>query len=251
MLNIDGVVFGNARTNLAGLDLNRVWSDPSPQLSPVIFATKMLARMIKEERDIKLFCDMHGHFQPIGGFMYCNTYNKGGIVPQSKHVHNASLRIIPYLLSQLNPLFRIRDTTFTMETYKSSSARQVFFTEFGIPNSFTLENSFFKKIKVEDPPTSPLRQSPRQKSPERSKSVTKGEQRNYMTETSRGEYKDSKIIGNEIKDDGNSIDTEHLSADQIQEQYDSKHSCKHFTQADHMKLGSDLGRVLHTALIYT
>ena len=32
-----------------------------------------------------------------------------------------------------------------MEQYKSASARQVFFNEFGVKNSFTLENSFFKK----------------------------------------------------------------------------------------------------------
>jgi len=34
-----------------------------------------------------------------------------------------------------------------MEQYKASSARQVFFSEFGITHSFTLENSFFKKFK--------------------------------------------------------------------------------------------------------
>jgi len=34
-----------------------------------------------------------------------------------------------------------------MEQYKASSARQVFFSEFGIIHSFTLENSFFKKFK--------------------------------------------------------------------------------------------------------
>ena len=32
-----------------------------------------------------------------------------------------------------------------MEQYKAASARQVFFTEFRIDNSFTLEASFFKK----------------------------------------------------------------------------------------------------------
>lgn len=130
MLNIDGVVFGNQRTNLAGLDLNRVWAEPSSLLSPVIYAIKNLANIIKNERKIDVFCDIHGHFQPIGGFMYCNTFDKGAGVLPSQYKDNASLRIIPYLLSQKNPFFRIRDTTFNMETYKASSARQVFFTEF-------------------------------------------------------------------------------------------------------------------------
>ena len=46
MLNIDGVVHGNQRTNLAGFDLNRKWSDPSPYLAPVIYTAKMLSKMI-------------------------------------------------------------------------------------------------------------------------------------------------------------------------------------------------------------
>jgi len=32
-----------------------------------------------------------------------------------------------------------------MEGYKVATARQVFFSEYKINNSFTLENSFFKK----------------------------------------------------------------------------------------------------------
>ena len=40
MLNIDGVVQGNQRTNLAGFDLNRKWSEPSPHLCPIIYAVK-------------------------------------------------------------------------------------------------------------------------------------------------------------------------------------------------------------------
>ena len=79
--------------------------------------------------------------------MYCNSFDQGtGVLPSLYH-ESASLRVIPYYLSQQNPFFRIRDTTFSMEQYKASSARQVFFSEFGIMHSFTLENSFFKKSK--------------------------------------------------------------------------------------------------------
>ena len=46
MLNIDGVIHGNHRTNLAGFDLNRKWAEPSPYLSPIIYAVKNLAKMI-------------------------------------------------------------------------------------------------------------------------------------------------------------------------------------------------------------
>ena len=62
MINVDGVVHGNQRTNLAGLDLNRVWSNPSYVLSPVVYAIKNLANMVKRERKIDVFCDIHAHF---------------------------------------------------------------------------------------------------------------------------------------------------------------------------------------------
>ena len=62
MLNIDGVMIGNWRTNLAGFDLNRKWAEPSPWITPVIWATKNLCKIISSEREIVTYCDMHGHF---------------------------------------------------------------------------------------------------------------------------------------------------------------------------------------------
>jgi len=40
MLNIDGVINGNNRVNLAGVDLNRQWIDPSKKFHPTIFYAK-------------------------------------------------------------------------------------------------------------------------------------------------------------------------------------------------------------------
>lgn len=37
MLNPDGVIHGNYRTNLAGIDLNRVWDSTDKYLSPEIY----------------------------------------------------------------------------------------------------------------------------------------------------------------------------------------------------------------------
>ena len=71
-----------------------------------------------------------------------------------------------------------------------------------------------------------------------------------MTETSRGEYKDGQIIDRDSKD-AESVDCDLLSAEQIQEKYDLKNSCRHFTREDHLKLGVDLGHVLHTVLVPT
>ena len=42
VLNPDGVVVGNYRCSLAGLDLNRMWRDPSRRLTPPIYAATAL-----------------------------------------------------------------------------------------------------------------------------------------------------------------------------------------------------------------
>lgn len=42
MINPDGVIHGNHRTDLAGLDMNRRWIEPSPYIHPQIVAMKNL-----------------------------------------------------------------------------------------------------------------------------------------------------------------------------------------------------------------
>ena len=72
MLNIDGVVNGNYRCNLAGVDLNRQWIDPSKKSHPTIYHAKQLIKKTKEERDLVLYCDIHGHSRKKNIFM-CTT----------------------------------------------------------------------------------------------------------------------------------------------------------------------------------
>jgi murein tripeptide amidase MpaA len=40
MINVDGVVIGNSRTSLVGLDLNRRWTEPNPLIHPEVFFLK-------------------------------------------------------------------------------------------------------------------------------------------------------------------------------------------------------------------
>lgn len=40
MLNPDGVINGNSRCSLAGVDLNRCWNEPNKTLHPTIYYTK-------------------------------------------------------------------------------------------------------------------------------------------------------------------------------------------------------------------
>lgn len=69
MLNPDGVIVGNYRCSLAGLDLNRVYQAPDSRLQPVICAFKEMVRAFTQEREVVLSCDMHGHSRRFGVFM--------------------------------------------------------------------------------------------------------------------------------------------------------------------------------------
>lgn len=40
MLNPDGVIYGNYRSSILGVDLNRRWKNPSKFLHPTIYYTK-------------------------------------------------------------------------------------------------------------------------------------------------------------------------------------------------------------------
>lgn len=50
MLNPDGVINGNYRCSLAGVDLNRRWKGTSKTLHPTIFHTKRLIKTFASER---------------------------------------------------------------------------------------------------------------------------------------------------------------------------------------------------------
>ena len=52
MLNPDGVVVGNSRTSLAGVDLNRVYKKPHHDLFPTVYHTKALLVSLKQDREV-------------------------------------------------------------------------------------------------------------------------------------------------------------------------------------------------------
>lgn len=80
MLNPDGVIVGNYRTSLSGLDLNRQWATPDINSSPEIYAMKMMIKKTLECRPVHLFVDIHGHSRQNNLFLYgCQA----DIVPKS------------------------------------------------------------------------------------------------------------------------------------------------------------------------
>jgi murein tripeptide amidase MpaA len=76
ILNPDGVVNGNYRCSLSGQDLNRRWKAPNRIIHPVNFAVKKMSRSFSKERELLLYCDLHGHSRKMNAFFYgCSLKN--------------------------------------------------------------------------------------------------------------------------------------------------------------------------------
>lgn len=72
-MNPDGVVRGNQRVNLAGLDLNRQWAAPDARTSPTVLAAR--SRMLREREggaEIRIVLDFHGAPPTRANFFYRN-----------------------------------------------------------------------------------------------------------------------------------------------------------------------------------
>ena len=78
MLNPDGVIQGNYRVGLLGVDLNRRWKKPSKYMHPTVYYTKQLIKYFNEKNrqpgcdsgGVVLCCDFHGHSRNMDLFMY-------------------------------------------------------------------------------------------------------------------------------------------------------------------------------------
>lgn len=54
MLNPDGVIVGNYRTSLTGVDLNRVYKSPPSHLFPTVYHTKATIEQFGRERKVEI-----------------------------------------------------------------------------------------------------------------------------------------------------------------------------------------------------
>ncbi|KAL4508114.1 hypothetical protein ABPG72_021487 [Tetrahymena utriculariae] len=132
MLNIDGVLNGNYRCNLAGVDLNRQYIDPNKKLHPTILSTKQLLKKLKDEKEILLYCDFHGHSRKKNIFMYgCS-----GKDPNKRE------QVFPLLMRNNCNVFSFKDCSFQIQKDREGSARIAIWKEFNILNCYTLEISF-------------------------------------------------------------------------------------------------------------
>lgn len=82
ILNPDGVIHGNYRCNLSGVDLNRHWENPSAVKHPTTYAFKTYMHELAKQRPILLYTDFHGHSTMKNFCLYgCSEDNESGIKP--------------------------------------------------------------------------------------------------------------------------------------------------------------------------
>lgn len=59
MVNPDGVIHGNSRTNLCGYDVNREWSNKNRERSNEVHAISSYIEYLNETTDVKYIFDLH------------------------------------------------------------------------------------------------------------------------------------------------------------------------------------------------
>lgn len=127
MLNIDGVVNGNARADLSGYDPNRKWTDPSRIYQPIIHNIKKII----EKDSVEMVLDLHSHSRKLGTFFYCNS---------SPHYSN-TIKIFPMMVCKNDDRFDFRSNRF--RGGNNTTARRVFYDILKIPYIYTIESSLF------------------------------------------------------------------------------------------------------------
>ena len=75
MVNVDGVIYGNFRCDVTGVDLNRRWREPSRLFHPQLFELKKRTHHLSKKWSIKLCLDLHGHSKKYNIFCYACKQN--------------------------------------------------------------------------------------------------------------------------------------------------------------------------------
>ena len=124
MVNPDGVIHGNTRTELTGIDDNRVWNKTSKTVTPNIHALKR--HILRTKDTTTLVLDLHSHSKKLGCFFYGN-YNSSDV---------KSYRELPAKICQDDLRFCYKNCRFRGGS--DGSARKALFGELNIPNIFTV-----------------------------------------------------------------------------------------------------------------
>ena len=139
MLNIDGCVYGNFRTGLAGTDLNRKWTQPDKYFTPEVLAVSTMLQRY-EKGDVKYFIDLHGHSTNLGTFIYSSSKGKTN-------------RLFAYEMGEANIGFDRSECTFGIHISKEDTARAFIHYQLEGCKSITMETSlygFMREGKIDD-----------------------------------------------------------------------------------------------------
>ncbi|CAD8051772.1 unnamed protein product [Paramecium sonneborni] len=126
MLNPDGVIVGNYRNGLSGVDLNRQFQEIDLTLLPEVKALKCLIDDNKQK--LIGYFDFHGHQLRQNIFLYGPAINN-------------ETKIIPLILQQRLDSFRYKSCEFGIPKFKMGTAR-AFANQFIESICYTIEASF-------------------------------------------------------------------------------------------------------------
>eukprot|EP00051_Salpingoeca_urceolata_P014282 m.181520 g.181520 ORF g.181520 m.181520 type:complete len:1103 (-) comp18039_c2_seq4:67-3375(-) len=136
MLNPDGVIVGNYRCSLAGVDLNRTYKMTSQELFPTVFALKQMMQRLARDRSIVVYCDLHGHSRKQNVFVYgCeNAHDPKRFLRE---------RVFPRILALNGPdRFSFKSSRFAVRKAKEATGRVASWRELRLINSLTMEATF-------------------------------------------------------------------------------------------------------------
>lgn len=111
MVNVDGVISGNYRSNISGTDVNRQWQFPSKRAQPEIFWLKQ--EIGNNRRHVAFFLDIHAHSRKMNSFFY-------GSKSATKEK-----KIYPFVCSKLNKFISYNESSFSDDPSKKTTARVV------------------------------------------------------------------------------------------------------------------------------
>ena len=148
MLNPDGVIHGHYRNNILGKDLNRMWHEPRPNITPTIYYLKKLISINKPF----FFCDFHGHSNMPNCALYCcsppkKKKNKFFNYPNAsmKSYHFYEEKVFMRIMEEEAKFYEKTGEKYSIQKSKLKSARGVIYNEFNIYFSYALETGLMTK----------------------------------------------------------------------------------------------------------
>lgn len=145
MLNPDGVANGHFRADTRGLNLNRFYDDPDPDMHPSVWALRRLVEHHARADELFLYLDLHAHVSKRGCFFYGNHLPaladqvENELFVTLASLHSEHIDVPASCFSEKN--MHTKDKR-EPSASKDGSSRVAFFTALGITRCYTLECNY-------------------------------------------------------------------------------------------------------------